>query len=343
MRPTRREQPPLTHHEIIRLVEPFARAGLAVDLAASDRTGRRIQFRAQTVDIAATPGEPWVAELSLSCPGEDFFVLRRRLTHPAGLQAELELSGPAPAELLERLAQIPPERHIRSGSGWRVAHSYDANLPSGVRAVSSAEGPALVMTTAQVHAGGLQLTLRMKLPGMRSVAADLSLQPLSGPLPDLPEDLLAVLGWDWARLIRQKDGWISKLRLRGAVLRRSRTAEPALERAAAHLARVMAEAPSAFHDHHRLARWGVVLRRGIPSLMVVLMIGGALMLPQVLDPEKAGMWMALHYVPIALLALAFSLQELARFEIPPLPRRSTASSWGQGDGGGASVGVARGA
>jgi hypothetical protein len=94
-----------------------------------------------------------------------------------------------------------------------------------------------------------------------------------------------------------------------------------------HLARVLAEPPAVFHDRHRLARWGVVLRRGIPTLVAVGMIAGALMMAKVIDPQKAGLWMALHYLPIALLAVAFSLQELPRFEIPPLPRRSAAASW----------------
>ncbi len=173
----------------------------------------------------------------------------------------------------------------------------------------------------------LTLTLVVKLPGLRSVAADLTLSPAPGPRPDLPEDLLAVLGWDWARLVRGKDGWTSKLRLRGPVLRRSRTAEAALDRAGAHLARVMAEPPAAFHDRHRLARWGVVLRRGIPSLTALAMVVGALLLPRLTDPSNSGLWMALHYVPIGLLALSFSLQELAQFEIPPWPRRSRAGQW----------------
>ena len=37
--------------------------------------------------------------------------------------------------------------------------------------------------------------------------------------------------------------------------------------------------------------------------------------------------MELHYIPIALLAVAFQLQELPRFEIPPLPRRPRAPDW----------------
>ena len=44
-------------------------------------------------------------------------------------------------------------------------------------------------------------------------------------------------------------------------------------------------------------------------------------------PSNAGLWMALHYVPIGLLAAAFSLQELPQLEIPPWPRRARAERW----------------
>ena len=47
--------PALTHHEILRLVEPFVRAGHRPDLAASDRTRRRIVFHPQAV--AAEQGQ----------------------------------------------------------------------------------------------------------------------------------------------------------------------------------------------------------------------------------------------------------------------------------------------
>ena len=319
--------PPLTHHEIVRLVEPLVRAGHAVDLAASDRTARRIRCRAVSVVIAATPGVAWQGTLELEARRERFFVLRRRLRHPDGPDAEIEASGDDIALLLQRIEAVPPSQQVSAGAGWLVVRSYDADPPQSARRAAAADPSALVLTHATVHTAGLALRLRLKLPGLRSVAADLELQPQSDAALDLPEDLLAVLGWDWARLVRQKEGWISKLRLRGAILRRSRTAEGALDRAGAHLARVLADSPASFHDRHRWARWGATLRRGIPTLMVIGMIVGALMLPRLIDPERLGMWMALHYLPIALLALAFSLQELSRFEIPPLPRRSTAPSW----------------
>ncbi len=317
--------PPLTHHEIVRLVEPFARRGRHVDLAASDRAARRIVFRPAEVVLQATPGVAWHEILELEAAEAQRFVLRRRLVHGDGLLALAEACGPDPAALLERIEAVPHERHVRSGPGWLVVRSYDADPPPGM---ATGQGPSpLVLTTAWVHAGGLVLELRIRLPRLRGIAADLSLHAAAGSRPPLPEDLLAVLGWDWARLVPGKEGWTSKLRLRGAVLRRSRTAEGALEQVAAHLVRVMAEPPAMFHDRHRLARWGVVLRRGIPSLTAVFMIVGALLLPKVIDPSQAGIWMALHYLPIALLAVAFQLQELPRFEIPPLPRRPRAPDW----------------
>jgi hypothetical protein len=319
--------PPLTHHEIVRLVEPFARQGRHVDLGASDRAARRIAF--QPRELPAEPsGVPTLREtLELDCRAEGRYVLLRTLTPSHGPSASLQASGPEPGELLARIDAVRPAQHFSVGDGYVIGRSYDTALPSGVPAGRPTDAPPLMLTRAHVRAAGLTLALVIKLPGLRSVAADLALTPAPGTAPELPEDLLAVLGWDWARLIRTKEGWTSKLRLRGAVLRRSRTAEVALERAGAHLARVLAEPPARFHERHRLARWGVVLRRGIPSLTALLMVVGALLLPRLTDPSNSGLWMALHYVPIALLALSFSLQELPQFEIPPWPRRSRAAAW----------------
>jgi hypothetical protein len=71
----------------------------------------------------------------------------------------------------------------------------------------------------------------------------------------------------------------------------------------------------------------VVFRRSIPTLTAVSLIVGSLLLPRFTAEEHAGLFMALHYVPIAVLAIAFKIQELARFEIPRPPRRPTAATW----------------
>jgi hypothetical protein len=100
--------------------------------------------------------------------------------------------------------------------------------------------------------GSFRLTRHLSLPG-RATATYEPVGVALGAL-ELPEDLLAVLGWDWARLVRTADGWKSKLRLRGNLSRRSDRAEAALDRPAVHLARTLAEPPARFHDTWRAAR-----------------------------------------------------------------------------------------
>ena len=329
--------PALTHHQIVRLVEPLARQGRLVDLAASDRAARRIAFRLRDVpaDGAGTPA--CHESITLDCISDTYFHLLRTLTPGSGPAATVGATGREVGALLERVLAVPVSQLFSAGPGWRLARSYDTELPRGVALPRAAAGTTpLVLARAAMDAAGLRLELVLRLPGLRSVAADLKITPDAGlgahDAPALPEDLLAVLGWDWARLVRDKQGWTSKLRLRGNVLRRSRTAERALDRVGAHLVHVLGAPPGRFHDEHRLARWGVVLRRGLPSLTAVSMVLGALLLARFGNPSEAnaGLLMALHYAPIALLALSFSLQELPQFEIPPLPRRSRAPHW-QGD------------
>lgn len=242
--------------------------------------------------------------------------------HACGLEATLQAAGPDAAALLGQVEAIDPAHHFRTGEGYAIARSYE------VWSDEPAPTPAsLLLDHAVVQLDGLALTLRLPLPRLRGVAGDIVLTPTQGTRLDLPEDLLAVQGWDWARLLRKPEGWASKLRLRGPALRRSRTAEAALDQVARHLAQKLAEPPARFHDRHHLARWGVVFRRSIPVLTVLGMIGGAVAMVFLADRENTGHWLALHYAPIALLAVAFSLQELPRFEIPPWPRRVLAPSW----------------
>jgi hypothetical protein len=59
------------------------------------------------------------------------------------------------------------------------------------------------------------------------------------------------------------------------------------------------------------------------------MIAGALLLTRMATTVKPGILLALHYVPIGILGMAFTLQELPRFEIPPWPRRLPSPRWRQ--------------
>jgi hypothetical protein len=113
--------PPLTHHEIVRLVEPFARQGRHVDLGASDRTARRIVFKSR--ELAAEPaGQPAPGQRitrELDCRSDSRFVLLRTVTGPGGATATCSASGPELAELLARIDAVPPAQLFSAGAGWR--------------------------------------------------------------------------------------------------------------------------------------------------------------------------------------------------------------------------------
>ena len=320
---------PLTHHDILRLVEPFARQGHHVDLAASDRAARTLRFK--PVDGVPAAGDlaaslaPLRATLQLDCREGGSFRLTRTLTQADGLQATLQAEGPHPGALLALVEAVAPGLQFQRGPGYVIARSYDLGWIATTADAGRPPSPTLTLRRGEAWIDGLKLVL--KLMEVRGTAGDIALEPAPGEALDLPEDLLAVLGWNWAPLQRNATGWNSKLRLRGQGAQRSRRAEAALGVAAQHLAQVMAAPPAQFHQRHRWARWGVVLRRSIPSLTAIGLIATALLLPRLTNGEHSGLMMALHYVPIAVLALSFSLQEMARFEIPPWPRRAKAASW----------------
>jgi hypothetical protein len=313
--------PPLTHHDILGLVEPFARRGHHVDLAASDRIERQLVFKPR--EHAASADHPALREtLKLDCFATGGLRLTRSVARIDGVQATLQAVGNDGAALLARIDAVPLARHFQSGAGYTIARSFEFES-AGESSATPTRPPFL--SRGAVHADGLVLTF--DIPAMRSGAAEIMLRANAAARPVLPDDLLGVIGWDWARLVPHPDGWTSRLRLRGGRARRSAIAERAIERAAEHLAQVLAEPPRRYHERHLLARWGFVLRRMIPTLTTAAMLVGAFLLTQQPRSESNGMWLALHYVSIGLLAFSFCLQELPRFEIAPWPRRARLPAW----------------
>jgi hypothetical protein len=311
--------PPLTHHDILALVEPFTRRGRHVDLAASRREERRLVFRPPARNGLADDGVALGESLQLECPAPGFYRLTRTLTHPEAGPAALRAHGPDAGALLAAVEAVPLGRHFVTGPGFAVARSY------GLDAGSGGDAASLVLIQGCVSVAGLKLTLNV--PAVRRVAADIALEPASGERFALPEDLLAVLGWNWARLVRRGDGWTTKLRLRGSLAQRTHAAEAALSRAGAHLARTLSEPPSRYHERLAGARRGVFFRRGIPTLTALALVAAVLLSAPFRDEVPAHVLVALYHVPTLFVALSFVLQELPRFEIPPWPRRSTAPDW----------------
>ena len=307
---------PLTHHEILGLIEPFTRSGRHLDLPASDRAERRLLFQPRE-----TAGMREV--LQLDCLPTGSFRLTRFVTDSDGTQASLEGVGGDCAALLSRFEAIPLERHFRAGPGYRVARHYTIeSFPA-----AAARAPER-LSRGVVQVDGLTLT--MDVPALRGMAADLTLTPAPGEAPLLPDDLLAVLGWDWIRLSPRPADWVSKRRLRGSVPRRTATAEQALETAGRHLAEVLAEPPARFDERHHAARLGVVARRAIPTLTAIVVVAGIYLATQRFKPQGFGSMLLWHYASIFLLVFGFSLQEQSRFEIPPWPRPLTNPAWRPG-------------
>jgi hypothetical protein len=349
--PASAEQAPLTHHEILRLVEPFTRRGRQVDMAASDRLARRLEFRA--VEHAGTDpaaagehGPPGPLRESLRLEGGDGegFRLTRTLQAPGGLQATLLAEGAAPAVLLDWVQAVPTVQHWRAGAGWVLAlqqrlaapprRLLEANpdtpplrvLTQALARVSCAPDPASPMPTVELVA---------KISRVKGMPAEIELHTPSDMA--LPGDLLAVLGLDWSRLslapgtagpASQARVWRASLRLRGADAARSQDAETKLQQGLAHLARTFAEPPARFHDRFAAARWGVVLRRAVPLAVCLLLIAAAAAVPLLeLGPGSVYRMMIFNAPPLLLVWL-FSMRELPRIEIPPLPRPLAAAAWG---------------
>jgi hypothetical protein len=362
---------PLTHHEIIALVEPFSRSGRRVDLAASDRLERRLVF--QTVDhagdraaaadslAAAELRETWQLEPGTSKPYRLTRTVRiacganakSNASPNASLHATLHAEGKHPGDLLARMATVPLRCQFRQQAGWCIAESHRLDVSASTMSTTasttmsiaesttaSTAGPTataaihfdapveaapLILTSATAQVDGLLLTLTV--PSLSGIPAEIELQPAANQPCALPDDLLAVLGWSWTRLIRVSSGWQGQLRLRGKGAARSRDAEIKFVHTVAHVARTVATPPTAFHERWRARRWRVTLRRAVPLLVTAGLIGGAAAVPTLGLSESSLLRLVAFQFPPLLLGLVFCMRELPQIEIPPWPRRLAASAW----------------
>ncbi len=316
--------PPLTHHEILGLVAPFTARSRHVDLAASDRLERRLVFKSISHSGEGESLPDLHETLVLETGSVKAFRLTRHLVLPCGLEATLYSEGAHPGELLAQIEAVPLRRQLHSQQGFVIAenHRLDASERPGSSAQATTASMILTHAVAQVGA----FTISMKLPAFGGIPAELELKA-AGERYDLPEDLLAVMGWSWARLIRAGAGWKCSLRVRGKAQARSRDAELKLVRTAAHLVQTLAESPRHFHERWHSRRWGVTCRRAVPLTVTVTLIGLAAAVPSMGLTEDSLLRLVMFQTPPLLLGLVFCFRELPQIEIPPWPRRLTQQSW----------------
>ena len=308
--------PPLTHHEILSISAPFTRRGRHVDLGATDRSARRIDFKA--LSHARPNGEQLEERLVLTSLKPGYWHLVRRVEDLSGLEATVEAEGADPAVLLDRIERVPLETGLRAGDGYVLAEHYRHEPGPGEDRL------VLTAATGRVHG----LTLELTMPLVRGYPADISLSTVAKA--GLPADLLAVLGRDWRVLEERVSGWAGTMRVPRREPRRTSRARAKLEEALLHLAGILAEPPARFNERFRVARWGVALRRALPLILCIALLFGVAALPILEIERDSAFQLLLFNLPTILMVAFFSRREIPKIELPPLPRRSNAGSWQPG-------------
>jgi hypothetical protein len=325
-----RSSRPLTHHQILTLIGPFTRSGRHADMAASRRAERRLLFK--PVELSPPgPGLPPLREiLELEVSEHGHLRLTRTLTpvdsagEPGAYRAELVAAGPEPAALLEQVERFPRGRHFAVHGGVLVQRSYRLSAREGGRQSSDAGwGAKLIHARASCRG----VTLEIDADRSQGMPIQVRLTAPAGRRLRVPEDLLAVIGWDW----RPVDDYISHWRgtIRVAKREPARTAdiEEKLGRSVEHLADTLSQPPAAFHGRYRRERWRACLQRAIPLLVGVGMIAATPLVRLLPMGEGTLLRMLVFHAPPLMLIGFFVFSELPRIEIPPLPRRLRQASW----------------
>ena len=218
--------PPLTHHEILRLIAPFTRRGHHADLGASDRSERRLAFKPIEHE-AESPALTGLCEtLQLENPRSETYRLIRTLTLRSGLTATLRIDGTDPAELLAGIETVSPPRQFVAVAGHLIAKSYRLETTTH-KPLNDAPALRMLLISAEARVDGL--TLLLKAETGKGYPAEITLRPVADGTLDLPDDLLAALGWDWGVLRPRGKEWMAMLKAPGREPRRSRRIELRLE------------------------------------------------------------------------------------------------------------------
>lgn len=315
MSPPMSSLPPLTHHEILGLVAPFTRAGWRVDLAATDRSARRLAFEPrQRAADGALPALRETLRLDLGDPGRAWLTREWRPEGPGAQAATLRAGGRDPGELLARLATVPPARQFAAGDGFTVAFAHEAE-----------PGGALALRGASARMPGL--TVEMSVTPVRGFPARIALRADDGVALALPRDLLAVLGRAWGELRAVRGGWEGSIELRGGGERRSRDAEERLLRTLGHLCRTLAEPPSRFRQCHRAARWAVTLREMVPLSLLVGVVALGFLLRGTGGRQDMLLALLANVAPPLMMGYVFMRREMPRIGLPRPPRGPADGAW----------------
>jgi len=319
---------PLSHHEILGLVGPFTHRDRHVDLAASDRRNRSLTFKPRLHADLPEPGAALTEVLVLENPAPEQFRLVRTLTGPEGLQARAEIEGTDIELMLQELDKVDPQRQFSVRAGVPIARSYRIEPRAAGEDGHPEPRWRAVLTGAQADIDEIVLSVKAKTG--RGMPADLELRATEERELRLPQDLLAVLGWDWRPMRRFGKGWRGSVRLPKQEPTRTSEAEIKINRSVEHLAKTLRRPPGDFHSRWRSARWKVTFRRAIPLLTGLTILAATPLIQFFSLEDQSLVRMMIFHAPPILLVGMFMFKEMPVIEIPPLPRRLIGRSWIKG-------------
>ena len=309
---------PLSHHEILPLVAPFAQRGRHLDLAKTDRLARRLVFKSIVHADPSGQGPTLTEALTLDAAEDGPSRLTRTLTDPRKLTATLYADGEDRGALLAAILDIEPHRQFRYQTATTIAFSY--RIAPGSTATDA--GPLLTGCVARL--GPVQILFDFR--AVHDQWIPIRIQCEGAEIRQLPADLLAVLGPAWHRVRFGVTDWQATMQVARDEPERTRDGERKAAETVAHLADTLARAPGEFHLRHRRARWQTV-QRGVQVLLAVFAVlaGGPLLFT--LAPDGSVVQMLAYFWPVALLmVLPLFIQRLSS-TTATWPRPLPATAW----------------
>ncbi|MBK1722457.1 hypothetical protein [Thiocystis violacea] len=315
---------PLTHHEILGLMAPFTAAGLHADLAASQRGERKLAFKPRALEPTQELPIPLEERLVLEVPESGDPRLVRTLSHASGLTSQAVAVGADPAVLWERIQAVPSRRQFRVYADVPVARSY---LIEAVAGDETAAEPAIRVLITQARARVRGINIEMKADRFVGHAVELRLTADAGTTLKIPEDLTAVIGWNWRPLREFISLWRGSIRVQPKEPRRTADIEHKIGQTITHLADTLDRPPADFHPRFHRARWRVSFQRGVPLGIGLLIIALTPAIQWLDMADDSILRMLIFHAPPLMLAGMFIMREMPRIEIPPIPRPLTQARW----------------
>lgn len=346
--------PPFTHHDIIRRTVPLTRSGLKVNLNACDKAQRYIEFQPQAGDDSSVS-----VIYSLEVDNKERQRLSRVLVHTSGLVSTLEATASNIESVLNLFEQIPQSRQLNILDDYTAAYSYSLTPEYGDKPDISqmqlrfvcAQVACIELRVDTSTGGGMPADVRVLtagkasnyLPDSLADGGDLPLDhraarkarqaalavATDSKRPDLPEDLLAILGAQWRPLRFQGDHWKGVLRQLGNRDKRTQLAEKFIQQALKHLHTTLTTPPDQYQLKYNKARWNVYFRRLQP---VMVFIGILALMPISWLFVSSGT-MSIHPLALGLTPLlmvgvvVLTAREIPVMEIPSTPAQLPASAW----------------